>query len=104
MFNISSIAKAATGSISGFRQVLNTQPSLSTFVLPPQVQAGVKIASLLGVKLPTPEQLIQDVYKSTQDIRRDVDKVLVGLEGTITKVPTDKTVSTVINSIDWLLG
>lgn len=106
--SITGIAKKLTGSISGFRQVLNANPQLSSFILPPQVQLGIKVANAVGLKIPTPDDLLGLVNKQITttlgDIRKPATGVLDSVEGIIKKVPSELTEETLINSIKWLIG
>lgn len=106
--SITGIAKQVTGSVSGFRQVLNTNPKMSSFIFPPQVALGIKVAGVLGIKVPTPDDLVGVVNKqitnTLTDIRKPASGILDSVENLIKKVPTDSSVETVINSIDWLIG
>lgn len=74
---ISGVAKQATGGISGFRKILNANSGLIPFALPPQIQVGLKVASVVGgavgIKVPSADQL--------EDMARGrVDSILGGLK------------------------
>ena len=79
------------------------------FVMPPQVQMGYQVANALGIKVPSPEDVMKmatgeidnilqgvkgsDIYKQASDI---VTKVLANTHGNLDP-------KTLLNSLDWLL-
>ena len=100
-FSIGKIAKVSTGKVSNFRKVLDFNPGLSSFILPPQVQLGIKVAGALGIKVPTPEDLIK---MGTGKL----DKVLGGIRNTATSAASKaekgiKDAEGLLDKIDWLL-
>lgn len=100
MFSLKSITKL-TGGIKSVRSVLSKVPSLSGLTFPPQVQAGLAVAKVFGVNLPsTPSALAKSIFKKDIDseisgISRKVDTTLSGIESKIDNIKIDK--------IDWLL-
>ncbi|MBW4510540.1 MAG: hypothetical protein KME64_29095 [Scytonematopsis contorta HA4267-MV1] len=110
MFNLGSIAKQVTGSVSGMRTILSANPKLSAFLLPPQVQMGIKVASTLGLNIPDPDAIVNSVVsdalataRKTLEPSLSSVEALAGSLGSI-KVLNNKTADELINSIDWLIG
>lgn len=114
--NITKVAKQVTGKVSGFREILNFNPQLTSLVLPPQVQAGIKIfdqasgiAGKFGIKIPTSKDLLGvaqgKLDKFLGGIRNPLlqkfDKVTGQLPGLLEKYQGDA--EKVLQSIDWLL-
>lgn len=110
MFNLGRIAKSVTGSVGGIRQVLSANPSLTSFVLPPQVQIGLKVANSLGLKIPDPNTVVSSVVsQALTKARTTLEPSLTAIEATANQLPTikvlnGKTADEVLNSIDWLIG
>lgn len=114
--NITKVAKQVTGKVSGFREVLNFNPQLTSLVMPPQIQAGIKIfdqasgiAGKFGIKIPTSKDLLGmaqgKLDKFLGGVRnpllKQVDGVTAQLPGLIKKFEGDA--SKILNSVDWLL-
>jgi hypothetical protein len=96
MFKLKSITKG----LSSVRSVLSKAPSISSFAFPPQIQAGIKVANMIGINVPSsPSALLQGVLK------RDVDKDIAALQKLTLNTVDDieSTVTTNIEKIDWLL-
>lgn len=106
--SLTGIAKVATGKVSDFRKVLDLNPGLSPFKYPPQIQAGIKVASVFGIKVPTEQELIGLANGKIQTVlgslKRPLEQAITVVEGklqTVTKAAG--TVEEVLNKIDWLL-
>lgn len=93
--------KALTKGISSVRGLLNKAPSLSSLAFPPQIQAGIKVAGLLGINVPnSPSALATSIFK------RDIDKTVKGLQQVALgklDILEERVKSTSIDKIDWLL-
>lgn len=103
---ISRAAKVATGKVSDFRKVLDNSPQISGFTFPPTVQAGIKIAEGLGVKVPTAEELTglanKEIDRIFGKVREPILKQLESLDSKI-KGLENLTPEEIIKKIDWLL-
>jgi hypothetical protein len=111
--SITGVAKQALGATSQFRTILEAAPNLSKFTFPPQVQAGIAVAGVFGIKLPGTPQAAVDLILG----KGKVDNILGSLKNTSTRLDgvigqitvkingvekTANSVSDVLNSIDWL--
>jgi hypothetical protein len=102
--SVTGIAKKVAKNTKAFRKVLGANPSLMSLALPPQVQVGLKVADAVGIKIPSPDELLGKadslLAKSTVGLYRS------RIIATLDKVDgiTDDVVQTVedINSIEWL--
>lgn len=114
--SITKVAKQVTGKVSGFREVLAFNPQLTSLVLPPQIQAGIKlfdtasgIAGKFGVKIPTSKDLLGiaqgRIDKQLAGIRnpllKQVDGLTAQVPGLVKKYEGD--VQKILTSVDWLL-
>lgn len=111
-FSISSIAKQATGAVSGFRKVLEVNPGSIPFVLPPQVQMGLAAAQALnstlgtGLKVPSAKDLEQlasgqldlILKGARRDVLSSLDKIQSQQLASLGKTPDE-----ILNRIEWLL-
>ena len=86
LLNLPKLAKDLTGSVSGFRAVLDANPTGLPFPLPPQAAMGLKIAQTLGLKIPTAAQIAQ----------------YTGQAKATAKAAVTRTSSEILNAIDWL--
>lgn len=96
----------ATGKVSDFRKVLDTQPHLSAFTFPPIVQKGVDIAGKFGVKVPSSDELVKlangELDKLYGKVRTPILKQLSALETQIKGLEGLKP-EEIIKKIEWLL-
>lgn len=96
---------SAVGGIKSVRSVLDRVPALSSLTFPPQVQMGIQVAGMLGIKLPnSPAELARrilgrDVDKDIMSLKGRIDKALDGVLNGITRIER----ITDITKIDWLL-
>lgn len=102
---ISGLAKKATGSVSGVREILSFNPQISPFKFPPQVQMGVELLNGGGIKVPSPEDLIGLAQGKIDMILKGVRAPLLGILGKTEQQLTDKlaTAEEVLQKIEWLL-
>lgn len=121
---VTGIAQEVTGNIQDFRKIIDFNPNLLPFKLPPQVDLGVNtINQLTGVKIPTSEEVLEnitgDLKKGLRGLIRptltgddlvnalksgregeDVVYVPYQIDDTLEQVETQ--VSDLLNSIEWL--
>ncbi len=97
--SLGGIAKQVTGKVSGFRSILDANPSAIGFLLPPQVQVGLTAASALntalGGKLKIPsiesiaqgERAVNSILDGIGAIRKSISKGQLSemLQGSFTK-------------------
>jgi hypothetical protein len=102
---VTGIATQATGATGAFRKVLSSNPGALGLILPPQVSVGLKVASALGLKVPSIEQLqgkvnteLDNVFKG---LTREVNPILDKIDASV--LAGSKKSSEVLSSIDWLL-
>lgn len=96
---VSGVAKAATGNVSDFRKVLGINPNLLQFALPPQVQLGLEVAKLAGLKIPSVEEVQQSVNTGVDDILKDTQIPIINTIGNTDVL--DKA-EDILNKIEWL--
>jgi hypothetical protein len=130
--SVTGIAKAATGNISDFRGVLSGGNfGALGLLMPPQVQLGLKVASMVGIKPPSLDVIqgkvmseldkaVFGAYRPNSDdlvraLRGEAQSTTPGLNRYIEALKKAgnplldkvdlgaKTVEEAINSIDWLL-
>lgn len=108
--SLSKVAKTVTGSVSGFRKILDFNPSLMSFALPPQVSMGLKIANTIGsvtgaFKVPTEAELKQlaqgKIDLVLKGARRDVLNSLAKAQSSILR--NLGTTEEVLKKLEWLL-
>ena len=104
--SITKAAKLATGKAADFRKVLENTPQISGFTFPPSVQVGIQVASALGVKVPTAEELTglanKEIDRLFGKIREPVLKQLTQVESAISQLEGLEP-KEIIKKIEWLL-
>lgn len=103
--SISGIAKQVTGSVSGIRKVLDLNPQISPFKFPPQVNMGIQLLNQVGIKVPTPDELIGlaqgKIDMVLKGVRRPILDALGKVEGDL--LGKLGGVEGILSQIDWLL-
>lgn len=105
---VSGISKQVSGHISGAREILSSNPHISPFTFPPQVQGAIAVANQLGIKVPTEAELVKlangEIDNILGGLGKDLSSVLDTVDselGRVTKKAED--VQEVLNSLSWLL-
>lgn len=117
------LAKSVLGKVGSFKKVLSAVPNLSGLAFPPQVQIGLKVAGMIGLKVPSEDKIRQIVSGKISGILEPISKILGKGEeyakkiesldnnrtvevfekilsgGRITKTDAED----LLNAIDWLL-
>lgn len=110
---LDNIQKKVGGLVNNARSILEYNPSLMSLALPPQVSLGLKVASevggLLGVKIPTEDQLRSLAQGKVDNILGGIRKPILEQ---LNRVESDLKAATerldklspeeVLKSIDWL--
>lgn len=107
--SISKVALDSTGSVSGFRKVLELNPSAIAFRFPPQVEMGLKVAREVNKAVGSPLKV-----PSSSDLQKlakgELDLLLKGVRNLSTTSETAKNQQGVpaeglelLNKISWLL-
>jgi len=103
---ISGLAKKVTGSaVSGVREILSFNPQISPFKFPPQVQMGIELLNGMGIKVPSPDDLIGLAQGKIDMILKGVRAPVLDILGKTEQQLADKLTAAeeVLQKIEWLL-
>lgn len=99
------IAKKVSSVTDNVRSVLEINPQLSAFAMPPQVQMGITALNAVGIKVPSQDELLGIAQGK-------LDNVLGGLRNQATEILDKYTgkilagtqsAEEILQKIDWLL-